>query len=712
MQAGETSGGRALCLSGGGIRSATFGLGILQALAAAGELRRFDYLSTVSGGGYIGAWLTAWSHRAGGVAAVEAELAAAESAPLRHLRAYSSYLAPRRGAFSADTWTLAAIYLCNLLLNWLVFVPLLLLLLLGPRIGFVLGRAAAPWARGAWAGGAALGLLVVAGGLIAVYLPSLGGRPCSAERFRWTVLLPIGLAVALGTLWLWNARSRWPPLHLARGAAAGFAVAAPVLLLMAVALAGVLFLGLTSQWLHTLDREWLGRAGADLLRLSVVWAAAFAIVLLAPAALQRAWAMATAGGVGGVSGVLTALLGFRDKATAVSGTAKVGGSRWLQAVAALFLVLLAAGLVALTNHWLGADAAHSGLTPTLLLAAGLLAWVLVSGWFININKFSLMGMYRNRLIRAYLGASRHAPANGFSGFAPGDDVGMSELQQARPYPVLNLTLNLVSGERLAWQERKAELFTVTPQACGCPTLGYQPSAEYAGGMTLGTAMALSGAALSPNMGYHSSPLVAFVMTLFDVRLGAWLGNPAGRRWRQPGPRNSFSWLLREALGRTDARSPFVYLSDGGHFENLGLYAMVRRGCREIVVVDAGCDPDYRFEDLGNALRKIRIDLGVEIVFAEEPSAMRAREKRWAEAVIRYSNSPDGCADGRLIYLKPMLLANESPDVASYAAAHRDFPHQSTADQWFDESQTESYRQLGLQTAAEWLQQRARGAGAA
>jgi hypothetical protein len=170
--------------------------------------------------------------------------------------------------------------------------------------------------------------------------------------------------------------------------------------------------------------------------------------------------------------------------------------------------------------------------------------------------------------------------------------------------------------------------------------------------------------------------------------------------------------LREALGRTDARSPFVYLSDGGHFENLGLYAMVRRGCRDIVVVDAGCDPGYRFEDLGNALRKIRIDLGVEIAFAEEPSAMRARGKRWAEAAIRYSNSPDGGADGRLIYLKPMLLENESPDVASYAAAHRDFPHQSTANQWFDESQTESYRQLGLQTAAEWLQQRARGAGAA
>jgi hypothetical protein len=140
--------------------------------------------------------------------------------------------------------------------------------------------------------------------------------------------------------------------------------------------------------------------------------------------------------------------------------------------------------------------------------------------------------------------------------------------------------------------------------------------------------------------------------------------------------------------------------------------MVRRGCREIVVVDAGCDPGYQYEDLGNALRKIRIDLGVEIRFAEEPAALRQRGQRWTEAVIRYSTSPGGGADGRLIYLKPMLLKNEAPDVSSYAATHRDFPHQSTADQWFDESQTESYRQLGLQTGREWLQQRARGAGAA
>ena len=121
-------------------------------------------------------------------------------------------------------------------------------------------------------------------------------------------------------------------------------------------------------------------------------------------------------------------------------------------------------------------------------------------------------------------------------------------------------------------------------------------------------MAISGAAASPNMGYHSSPPVGLVMTLFNVRLGWWLGNPArqARPYRREGPR----WgpcggqaVVSRPSATTDD-SPYVYLSDGGHFENLGLYEMLRRRCRFIVVIDAGCDPDFTFEDLGNAVRKI------------------------------------------------------------------------------------------------------------
>ena len=131
----------ALCISGGGIRSATFGLGAIQGLAEQGLLQQFDYLSTVSGGGYIGGWLTAWKNRAGGLEAVVPHLrrdapppAPGELDPIQHLREYNSYLSPRAGILSTDLWTLLATVLRNILLNWLVLIPLLMFVLTLPRL--------------------------------------------------------------------------------------------------------------------------------------------------------------------------------------------------------------------------------------------------------------------------------------------------------------------------------------------------------------------------------------------------------------------------------------------------------------------------------------------------------------------------------------------------------------------------------------------------
>jgi hypothetical protein len=122
----------ALCISGGGIRSATFGLGVLQGLARCGLLDKFHYLSTVSGGGYIGSWLSAWINRAG-LTSVTTQLSGQsehtrpnpEPIEIQNLRSYSNYLSPRLGMFSADSWTLVGSYLRNLLLNWCVIIPLL-----------------------------------------------------------------------------------------------------------------------------------------------------------------------------------------------------------------------------------------------------------------------------------------------------------------------------------------------------------------------------------------------------------------------------------------------------------------------------------------------------------------------------------------------------------------------------------------------------------
>ena len=206
------------------------------------------------------------------------------------------------------------------------------------------------------------------------------------------------------------------------------------------------------------------------------------------------------------------------------------------------------------------------------------------------------------------------------------------------------------------------------------------------------------------------------MTFFNVRLGAWLPNPkwcsqkktgdAARRFLQrPGPLFALGPLIQEALGEANDTRRYIELTDGGHFEDLALYEMVMRRVKTIILVDAGADPDYEFEDLGNAIRKIQIDLGVPIEFKGAiPMTKGGGSKNFYCAVgtIKY-----GCVDcmnaggeadarlhGTLVYIKPVLTGQEPTDIFQYAATHPSFPHQSTVDQFYNESQFESYRHLG------------------
>jgi hypothetical protein len=200
------------------------------------------------------------------------------------------------------------------------------------------------------------------------------------------------------------------------------------------------------------------------------------------------------------------------------------------------------------------------------------------------------------------------------------------------------------------------------------------------------------------MGYHSSPVVGFLMTLFNMRLGWWLGNPApcgDKTWRRAGPGYAVGPLFSEAIGNTTDRSKYVNLSDGGHFENLGLYEMVLRRCKLILVVDAAQDSEYVFADLGNAIRKIRIDLGIPIdIRVVSPKKSEGTVNHCAFGTIKYSAMDGPGTDGSLIYVKPLVSGDEPPDVSNYTAAHPEFPHETTTDQWFSESQFESYRLLG------------------
>jgi hypothetical protein len=289
--------------------------------------------------------------------------------------------------------------------------------------------------------------------------------------------------------------------------------------------------------------------------------------------------------------------------------------------------------------------------------------------------------------------------------------------------VVNMALNLVGGDRLAWQQRRAQSFTSTPLHSGSLFVGYRRTRDYGGknGISLGTAVAISGAAASSNMGYFSpSPFVTLALTFFNARLGWWLGNPGvhgARTFFRSHPQSALSPILDEAFGLTDDTNPYVLLSDGGHFENLGLYEMVLRRCRNIIVVDGSADPSGTLEGLGDAVRKIRIDLGIPIEF-KPPFPILPRpesEKRGgggycAVGDIHYEVVDADAEErgdplrrahdrhrltGRLVYVKPTIYGGEPRDVFNYAMSHPDFPHESTADQFFDEPQFESHRMLGF-----------------
>jgi hypothetical protein len=1006
----------ALCLSGGGIRSATFGLGLLQGLAREGHLARFDYLSTVSGGGYIGGWLSAWIHRhRRGRAGVFAELAgepsgpesrppatsdldaflAPEPPPVYHLRQFSNYLSPRPGILSADTWTLVATYLRNLAVNWIAIIPVLLAILMLPRVYLALVRH--PPASAADAAIVFLASLLCS--LVAVWYANIPGeqesdgrprpwRPEQRSAIRWCVVpiaagacfgsvavawfldspslreaaqaaylgavgprgaglggaAPVYGAIAFGSVHVigllaaqpWRRRGNWWGLLAsllsvglgwsagwlvgrAGGAVGGhdalrYAVIGPPLFLVPYLAGGtayVLALAKLRDRLRDEQLEWIGRVFGWLLIVAVGWLALASLVLYGPVGLQAAPVLLSS--LGGAS-VLTSVLLGKSGLTGGGPARKHSGAGALTvltgAVAPVAAASIAVLLSLLTTRllgpwtdpmrpeaeqlqvpqllWLGnhaytgpgqhlavlRDAGLGTVLVALLLLAGL---GLVAGLTVAINRFSLHAIYRSRLIRAYLGASRRVRfPNRFTGFDAEDNLYLGELWQiplspeaildpdgllealfapegplqqavatavgpglpakpslaealqalnrlidgrdvegrvrlmdggrrelvdrlppatrrvrdealaatsnegrshhlsrlynrlfvdhalqeycrprrvSRPMPVINIALNVTKDPGLAWQDRKALPFTVSPlhAGSGAREIGYRRTdflhaageRPYGGedrGMSLGTAIAISGAAASPNMGYHSSPVVTFLLSLFNVRLGWWSGNPRQRQsdrhprlqpfeslkvpdWARSSPRGpGLYWMLREMFGLVDARSSYVYLSDGGHFENLGLYEMVRRRCKVIVVSDASADPDPNFGDLADSIRRIRTDFGIPITFdaplptPPEGDAAAAPVPAGAGGAVRLGRIGYGAVDkadedlgwpssvvrdGVLVYVKPGIWGRESADVRQYKLEHPEFPHESTADQWFSQQQFESYRALGEQITSDW-----------
>lgn len=567
------------------------------------------------------------------------------------------------------------------------------------------------------------------------------------------------------------------------------------------------FIGLASGDTSDDDREWVARFGGTVLLISLFWLLFNGGVLILPGYAIKAfqtiantdsrwfsWIPASIGSIITVVSAAASLFGGfsskfpvrkdpdgSHKLRIISAIPQVASGIFLTAIFVAISVATTKMIAYVSSHyWFDKNIWFEGtdllglstnvqilshLTPLALMlwTLGLIVVGSFMAFFVNVNRFSLHGAYRDRLVRAYLGASNlDRKPNSYSGFDENDNRQLHRLKRQRPFHVLNATLNLVASKNLAWQNRKATSFTMTPFYCGSETLGYRPSNEYSRKSTLapcehlrycnvrdkscksvkdcqlpgkslrlGTAMAISGAAADPNMGYYSSALVTFVMSLFNIRLGWWLGNTGcvGSRgnfptapwfpkllsktlgleikeyYKRTDPTFAVWPLINETFGRTSEERRYLNVTDGGHFENLALYEMIRRRCRLIILSDAAADGGFTFGELSNAIEKCQVDLGVKIKVPEKFSiysrkaseAEIATGRRFFVAEIVYPEQSPDSKRSWLIYCRPTLYDKEPIDIRHYARANESFPHQSTGDQFFDERQFEAYRKLGRLT---------------
>jgi hypothetical protein len=794
-----------LAFSGGGIRSATFNLGVLQGLQEFDLLRSVDYLSTVSGGGFIGSWLAAnvsrTSHWLGRLTNWDESIA--------HLRRYSNYLAPRTGVLSSDTWTMWASWARNAFLiqltglSWLFMV--LLAGLLGQSLFHKMGELPAffdgklPYAGAIAAVANAVLLLTLLYNLRGRRAITGQGKPSSSKLIRWLAVCPAWLAAFLLASLFWaDATGRspaastfcglttysailrcawhaWAPLLLAIwlsllliaattllrnswhaiwisslsvlalylelccimrlfGAWAANPVKygwyafvlGPPMVLAVNTISVVLFIGFCGRNSNESLREWWTRFGTWLAIYGGGYLFFTAAAIFGPVWLlllkhsSSHWTIKWGAILGWIGTVIGGLLagkspktsGDSNKSPVLEVLAKVGGLLFiigavLGASTILYVLLFNIGTdltEPLTYYW-KALATISVWTYLAAFAVVLLCGILFS-WYFEINIFGLNQFYRNRLVRCYLGATRWAPGvrkpQPFTNFDGLDDMRLCKLKNdyRGPFPIFNCALNLGGSSDLSLHTRHSASFSLTPLRCGADRrrVGYAPTeyghSGFAGGVMLGQAVAISGAAASPNMGYNTSPLVAFLLTMFNVRLGWWFPNPGRDRWRHPGLQFSLYYLLMELFGIADERNKFINVSDGGHFENLGIYELVRRRCKVIIAADAECDEELTFGSLGNAVRLCETDFGAKIDI--DVSSIRQQKDGFslghcAIGKIAYSNG----SIGHLIYLKASVSGDEDVGVTQYRSGHPTFPHETTADQFFSEDQFESYRQLGL-----------------
>jgi hypothetical protein len=288
------------------------------------------------------------------------------------------------------------------------------------------------------------------------------------------------------------------------------------------------------------------------------------------------------------------------------------------------------------------------------------------------------------------------------------DKKLSQLGHLGPYLIVNAALNVAGDPAVNKGGRNADFFIFSKLFTGSATTKYAKTSlveELQGGEILdaATAMAVSGAAFSSNMGTSTIRFLRPTLAFFNVRLGCWFPNPSNVLGARLAP--MFWYFYNEVIGNMSASRSIVYLTDGGHIDNLGLYELLRRRCQIIIVVDSEADPEMTFPSFVAAQRHARIDLGVRIklpwkklaatsIAAQKTNGAASKGPHCAIGRIDYK----GKGQGVLIYVKSSVTGDENDYIRDYNRRHKDYPHQTTGDQFFSEEQFEVYRALGFHAA--------------
>jgi hypothetical protein len=685
-----------IAISGGGIRSASYCLGVLQVLRRTGILSEAKYLTCVSGGGYISiahaVMIDQTLKRTRKDELVPVEQLFAGSAPWapgspeeQHLRDHLDYLAP--GA-AGRVWAAANAFY-GMAKHLLVFIAAFFIM------SYALGLAYGHW---------------------------IGPVLRHQASMSWTTLTPyawltVGLLLLSSALLLvrQHYQRREHPSELALSTLQGW-----VLVAIAGAAATALLLIALPSFLVWLSYRQVPRYLASLFTLSALTLVGGKVVsALARRGVRRRI-------VAVLSPILTPLLILLPL---------VGFTYWC--------TQSALPSVSFQGTEAGSWFRELLRRPQTWFLLGSLLVLLAGRLLDDVTPVPHL-YYRERLATAFVGRRRRRAGSALVRYEQppwADPILLSHLETGAeeasfPRLVICATANL-SGD--VPRGRSGTGFTFEKDFCGSPLTGYVSTnfledLASSDALTIPALMAISGAAVAPSMGKMTRPDVRFLMSMFDLRLGVWLPNPRPmparlstkelRRLREdPGSFDQSEapaslmderktvdryrrqrwkpgslYVLREAFGLNNLGRRFLYMTDGGHFDNLGLVELLRRGCGRILCFDAAGDDLEHFNTLSEAIALARADLGVDVRIDLTPlRPTEGSDTSPSDHAVGEILYPDG-TKGVLIFCKAAIPQGAPPDVQAFRQIERRFPTHPTTDQFFDERTFESYRALGRMAA--------------